>query len=112
LAAPEQHALSNELNVFHKKFILSSIKGINSDREFEKFIDGLNEVESSPDIDVENEFKVANPELFTATGAWKKNSEIRATISPYFITMFNQSDGNPKSFLSEAKKIEFIKAGV
>lgn len=110
LADPEQHALGNELTIFHKEFILSSIKGINSEREFEKYIDELNEVESSPDIDVEDEFKRANADLFTAAGAWKKNSEIRANTSPYFIDLFNQTDGNGKGFISEAKKLEFIKA--
>lgn len=110
LADPDQHALGNELTIFHKEFVLSSIKGINSEREFEKYIDELKEIESSLDIDIEDEFKKANPDLFTASGGWKKNSEIRATTSPFFTGLFNQADGNSKGFITEAKKLEFIKA--
>lgn len=110
LADPDQHALTNELAIFHKEFLLSSIIGINADREFEKMVDGLKEIESTPDIDVEQEFKNANPDLFNTDGTWKKNAEIRATTSPYFTNLYNQNNGNPKSFISESKKIEFIKA--
>lgn len=110
LADPDQHALTNELTIFHKEFVLSSIKGINSEREFEKFVDDLKEIEPTPDIDVENEFKNANPDLFTSKGTWKKNNEIRSTTSPYFTNLYNQGGGNTNGFISEAKKIEFIKA--
>jgi len=110
MADPDQQALTNELAIFHKEFILSTIVGINADREFEKMIDELKEVESTPDIDVEQAFKTANPELFNQDGTWKKNTEIRATTSPYFINLFNQSNGSAKSFITESKKIEFIKA--
>ena len=110
LADAKQLALDNELNILHKEFLISSVTGINSDREFEKFVDGLKEIDSGPDIDVRNEFKIANPNLFNINGNWKKNSELRQSTLPYFIQLFNQTNDSPKAFISESKKIEFIKA--
>lgn len=110
LADNQQQALNNELNILHKEFLISSVAGIDSDREFEKFVDKLKEIDSGPDIDVKAEFRIANPELFNERGDWKKNSEIRFTTLPYFLTLFNQSNNNPKAFISESKKLEFIKS--
>lgn len=105
----QQQALYNELNILHKEFLISSVTGIDSDREFEKFINGLKEVDSGADIDVKAEFMVANPELFNENGNWKKNSDIRLTTLPYFINLFDQTNDSPKAFISESKKLEFIK---
>ncbi len=107
LADLEQHALNNELSIFHKEFILSTIKGINADREFEKFIDTIKNVQSTADIDVEEEFKTANPELLNTDRKWKKNKDIRASTHPDFLPLFNQGTSN--TFISESKKLEFIK---
>lgn len=107
LADPEQKALYNELNILHKEFIKSMIIGVNADREFEKFIDTIKEKISTPDIDVEAEFKMANPELVEEEGNWKKNRDIRLTTHPDFLPLFNQ--GNSNSIISETKKLEFIK---
>jgi hypothetical protein len=104
---PEQHALNNELNIFHKEFLISSVKGVNSEREFEKLINEIKEVESGPDIDVENEFRKSNPDLFNELGKWKKNSEIRATTPKVILDRLNPTDNG--GFISETKKLEYIK---
>ncbi len=108
LADPQQIALANELNILHKEYIQSMIKGVNADFAFEEFVDGLKQAPPSVKPDVEQDFKDANPELVDTNGGWKKNWEIRATSNQFFIDMLNQGKSN--SFISETKKLEFIKA--
>lgn len=110
LGDPDQQALTNELLILHKEFLLSSIKLVNHDREFEKFIDNIKQIASTPDIDVENEVKIENPELFNSKGEWKTNREIRSTTNSYFINLFNQDDRHAKIFITEGKKLEFVKS--
>jgi hypothetical protein len=107
-ADAQQIALANELNILHKEYIQSMIKGVKADFEFEKFVDELNEKKVAIPPDVEKDFKDANPELVDNTGAWKKNADIRTTSNIFFINMLNQGKNN--SFISETKKLEFIKA--
>jgi hypothetical protein len=108
LADRQQVALANELNILHKEYIQSMIKGVNADFAFERFVDELKEQAASTLPDVEKDFKDANPELVDMNGAWKKNAEIRASSNQFFIDKLNQGKNN--SFISESKKLEFLKA--
>jgi len=104
---PDQHALDNELSILHKEYVLSVIKGIKADFEFEKFVDELKDAPHGHEINVEEEFKQANPDLVGIDGNWKKNQEIRATTHPILSKELNQGKSN--IFISESKKLEFIR---
>jgi len=103
-----QYALRNELNILHKEFIMSVIEGITSEQQFRTFLDTLNNTTPSPVTNVEEEFKKGNPELIDQKGDWKKNSEIRATTHTNILKLLNQK--NNSAFISEKKKLEFLKA--
>ncbi len=110
LGDPDQNALINELNILHKEYIVSVLKGLESERQFEKILKTLKNEEIGVYEDYLDEFRKANPDLFNTDGNLKKNSEIRATTDPFFLKLYNQNDGNPRSFISESKKLEFIAA--
>lgn len=104
---PNQYALDNELRILHKEYVLSVIKGIKADFEFEKFVNELKNAPHGPEIDVEGEFKQANPDLVGIDGNWMKNQDIRATSHPILSKELNH--GSATSFISESKKLEFIR---
>jgi hypothetical protein len=103
LGDPDQNALNNELNILHKEYIVSVLKGLESERKFEKILKTLKNEEIGEDEDYLDQFRKENADLFN-------NEGIRKTTNPFFTNLFNQNDGNAKSFISEAKKLEFIAA--
>jgi len=110
LSDHEQRALNNELDIFHKEFLLSSLKAIDAEAEFTNYVNELCEKEPIEKIDISDDIKKDNPQLFNINGKWKTNSEIRSTTPTFLVQLMNQPEKGFWGFISESKKIEFIKA--
>lgn len=101
----EQMTLANELAILHKEFLGSSSKGIDADNEHLLFIhEMLNE--PLPEIeDFRQEIIRENPDLHV-DGKLKNNKQLRETSHPSFKEALKNTNGS--SFITEAKKLEFI----
>ncbi|MGP2550116.1 hypothetical protein [Mucilaginibacter rubeus] len=108
LADPNQIALNNELTIFHKEFIMSSIKGIKASQKFNRYVESLDGSVKPNTGNIEKQFKKSNPDIVDVNGNWKKNNELRESSNQYFIDLLDQGDSN--GFISEAAKLRFIKA--
>jgi hypothetical protein len=105
----KQDSLNNELSILHKEYLVSSIDGITSQYEFQDVINKANNEPNEIRPDYINEIKDANPELIDENREWKKNKDIRHNTHSHFTGLMNQTDNRTKSFITEAKKLEFIK---
>ncbi|MBS1522465.1 MAG: hypothetical protein JST50_15805 [Bacteroidetes bacterium] len=106
---PLQSALNNELNILHKEYLLSSIEAVKSEFEFQDLVNSYKNEPSIEKPDYIKEIKESNPELIDENFEWKRNEDIRKTTHLAFIDLMNQDGKKRKSFITEEKKLEFIK---
>lgn len=105
-ADDKQNALNNELSIFHKEYLKSTIKALEASNDFENYLKSARNEKIEDLGNIEELIKKENPHLFNENGKWRTNSQIRKTTHIELIKLLNQGDS---SFISESKKLEFIR---
>jgi hypothetical protein len=105
-----QISLGNELNVFHKEFLVSIMDATKAklihDNEF-----SILTVKESEDAGESILYVIKNnPELIKENGKGAANAEIRKGTNHYFLEKLKKINGSNNLFLTEATKLSYIES--